>query len=231
MARIVMITGAAGHLGRAVAQAFAAQGDTLVLVDRDRTALVQAFGEEQPERLLLALDLLDAVQVERGVQNVAQRTGAIDVLCNLAGGFTMGTPVHATPAAAWQQMQDLNVRTLLHASAAVVPGMLARSRGCIVNVGANAAQRGGAAMGPYAAAKAQVQRITESMAAELRDQGVRVNCVMPSILDTPVNRADMPDADFTRWVTPAQLAAVIAFLASDAASAVHGAALPVTNRA
>jgi NAD(P)-dependent dehydrogenase (short-subunit alcohol dehydrogenase family) len=230
MARVVMITGAAGHLGRAVAQAFAEQDDTLVLVDRERAALVQAFQAEQPRRLFVALDLLQPAAVDRGVQEVLARVGAIDVLCNLAGGFSMGPDVHATPAAAWQRMQELNVHTLLHASAAVVPGMLARQRGCIVNVGANAAQRGAAAMGAYIAAKAQVQRITESMAAELRDRGIRVNCVMPSVLDTPVNRADMPDADFTRWVAPAQLAAVIAFLASDAASAIHGAALPVTNR-
>jgi NAD(P)-dependent dehydrogenase (short-subunit alcohol dehydrogenase family) len=139
----------------------------------------------------------------------------------------MGDPVHATSEATWQKLQDLNVRTLLNAVHAVVPLMLARGRGQVVNVGANAALRGAGRMGAYIAAKSEVLRLTESMAAELREHGINVNCVMPSIIDTPENRADMPKADFGKWVAPADLAAVIAFLASDAARAVHGACIPV----
>ncbi|RYY80828.1 MAG: SDR family oxidoreductase, partial [Comamonadaceae bacterium] len=178
---------------------------------------------------LVAVDLLDAGEVDQAVTRVASQLGRIDVLCNLAGGFTMGTPVHATGDADWQRMQDLNVRTLLNTTRAVAPGMLQRGRGKIVNVGANAALRGAAQMGAYIAAKAEVLRLTETMSAELREQGINVNCVLPSIIDTPQNRADMPDADPKRWVAPAQLAAVIAFLASDAADAVHGACIPVTG--
>lgn len=227
--RTVMITGAAGNLGQAVAQAFARNGDTLVLVGRSREGLARRFGEEGPQRLLLAADLLQQAQVDAAVARADAECGGVDVLCNLAGGFTMGQPVHATADADWQRMQDLNVRTLLHGTRAVVPGMLRRGRGKIVNVGAHAALRGAAHMGAYIAAKAEVMRLTETMAAELRAQGINVNCVLPSIIDTPENRAAMPDADPARWVAPAQLADVIAFLASDAAAAVHGACIPVTG--
>ncbi|MGV3569316.1 MAG: SDR family NAD(P)-dependent oxidoreductase [Ramlibacter sp.] len=229
MARTVVITGAAGNLGRAVADSFARNGDALVLVDRSAEGLERAYGTATAERMLVAVDLLQAEEVEQAVGRVAAQFGRIDVLCNLAGGFAMGTPVHATAEADWQRMQDLNVRTLLNMARAVVPGMLQRGRGKIVNVGANAAQRGAAHMGAYIASKAEVLRLTETMAAELREHGINVNCVMPSIIDTPQNRADLPDADPKRWVAPEQLAAVIAFLASDAADAVHGACIPVTG--
>lgn len=229
MARTVVITGAAGNLGRAVADSFARNGDALVLVDRSVEGLERAYGAPTAERMLVAVDLLQAEEVEQAVGRVAAQFGRIDVLCNLAGGFAMGTPVHATAEADWQRMQDLNVRTLLNMARAVVPGMLQRGRGKIVNVGANAAQRGAAHMGAYIASKAEVLRLTETMAAELREHGINVNCVMPSIIDTPQNRGDLPDADPKRWVAPEQLAAVIAFLASDAADAVHGACIPVTG--
>lgn len=229
MARIVMITGAAGNLGGAVAEAFAKAGDTLLLVGRSQESLEQAFGREGGKRMFLPLDLLQASQVEAGVQIAVARLGPIDVLCNLAGGFLMGQPVHATSEANWQRMQDLNVRTLLNASHAVVPGMLTRGRGKIVNIGAMSALRGTAQMGAYVAAKAEVMRLTESMAAELREHGINVNCILPSIIDTPENRADMPKADYRKWVAPARLASVIAFLASDEAAAVHGACIPVSG--
>lgn len=229
MPRTVLITGAGGNLGRAVADSFERAGDSLVLVDRSADALERAFPGTSADRMLVAVDLLQADDVEQAVGRAAAQFGRIDVLCNLAGGFAMGTPVHTTGDAEWQRMQDLNVRTLLNMARAVVPLMLQRGRGRIVNVGANAAQRGAAHMGAYIAAKAEVLRLTETMAAELREHGINVNCVMPSIIDTPQNRADMPDADPKRWVAPEQLAAVIAFLASDAADAVHGACIPVTG--
>ena len=226
MTRTVMITGAAGNLGRAVAAAFAATGDRLVLVARTRDALERAYGTEDARRLFGAADLLDAQALRQALQPI----GPIDVLCNLAGGFTMGTPVHATPEADWRRMQDLNVGTLVHAVGAVVPGMLERGAGRIVNVGANAALRGAAEMGAYIAAKSEVLRLTEAMSAELRGHGINVNCVMPSIIDTPENRAAMPGADPSRWVAPADLAQVIVFLASDGARAVHGACIPVVGQ-
>ena len=228
-ARVVMITGAAGNLGRAVAQAFADGGAALVLVDRSREGLAKAYGDETPQRLLAAVDLLDPTQVDAAVQDAVQRLGRIDVLCNIAGGFAMGQPVHETSDGTWDLLLDLNARTILHMARAVVPGMLARGHGKIVNVGANAASKGAAQMGAYIASKGAVLRLTETMAAELRERGINVNCVMPSIIDTPENRSAMPQADPARWVAPEQLAQVILFLASDAASALHGACIPVVG--
>lgn len=141
----------------------------------------------------------------------------------------MGEPVHETSDSTWQYLLDVNVRTILHTSRAVVPGMVAAGRGAVVNVSANAALRGVAYMGMYAASKSAVARLTESMSAELRAHGINVNCVMPSIIDTPENRSAMPEAEFAHWVAPADLAAVVRFLASDAARAIHGACIPVTG--
>jgi NAD(P)-dependent dehydrogenase (short-subunit alcohol dehydrogenase family) len=227
--RVVMITGAAGNLGRAVAQAFAQAGDALVLVGRTRESLVRAYGEETPQRLFAAADLLAPAQLDAAVRLAVQRLGGIDVLCNIAGGFQMGPAVHETSDESWDLMMDLNVRTAMHTARAVVPHMLDRGRGKIVNVGANAATKGAAKMGAYIASKASVLRLTETMAAELRERGINVNCVMPSIIDTPENRAAMPGVDPARWVKPEQLAQVISFLASDAASALHGACIPVVG--
>jgi NAD(P)-dependent dehydrogenase (short-subunit alcohol dehydrogenase family) len=225
----VLVTGAAGNLGRAVALHFAARGAPLALLDRDHAALAALAGNAG-EALPLATDLLDAAAVARAVEAAVARFGGVAAAINLAGGFTMGEAVHATAAATWQQMLDLNVRTMLNVAAAVVPVMQRARRGAIVNVGAASAQRGAANMGAYIAAKSAVMWLTESMSAELRDDGIRVNAVLPSIIDTPANRASMPDADFTRWVAPEALAAVIGFLASDDARAIHGANIPVTGR-
>jgi NAD(P)-dependent dehydrogenase (short-subunit alcohol dehydrogenase family) len=226
--RAVMITGAAGNLGRAVAQAFVRQGDALVLVDVARDRLEAVYGGAS-DVLLAATDLLDPSSVRATVAAAVARFGGIDVLCNIAGGFHMGEPVHDTSPDDWSRMFDLNVRTLLNASHAVVPVMLAAGGGKIVNVGAFAALRGVARMGAYVAAKSAVIRLTESMAAELREHHVNVNCVLPTIIDTPENRAAMPSADPSRWVAPDDLANVIAFLASDDARAIHGAAIPVSG--
>ena len=227
--RHVLITGAAGNLGRAVAQAFAAQGAALVLADLKHEALQSTFGSESARRRFLGVDLLERDAVAAAVGGVLARIARIDVLCHLAGGFRMGEAVHETSAVTWDWLLDLNARTLLHAAGAVVPHMLAAGGGRIVTVGAYSARQGVAAMGAYTAAKASVIRLTEAMSAELREKNINVNCVLPTVIDTPQNRAAMPDADPARWVAPADLAQVIVFLASDAARAVHGVALPVTG--
>ncbi|MGE0798569.1 MAG: SDR family NAD(P)-dependent oxidoreductase [Lautropia sp.] len=226
---IVVITGAAGNLGRAVAAHFAAAGGVTALFDRSEDSLQRAFGPESAAQTLVAADLLDQAAVDAAVARVVQRHGRIDVLCNLAGGFRMGEPVHETGADTWNLLLDLNARSIVHMAHAVVPRMLANGGGRIVNVAANGARHGSAGMGAYAVSKSAVQRLTEAMAAELRERGIGVNCVLPSTLDTPENRRAMPDADPARWVAPADLAAVIGFLASPAARAVHGASLPVVG--
>jgi NAD(P)-dependent dehydrogenase (short-subunit alcohol dehydrogenase family) len=208
--RVVMITGAAGNLGRAVSKAFTDLGSQVVAVD-------------------LPTNLLDQAQVDATVQRTIEQFKRIDVLCNIAGGFRMGTAVHETSDKDWNFLLDLNARTVLHTARALVPHMISAGGGKIVNIGAYAAQKGAAQMGAYIASKSAVIRLTESMAAELRERNINVNCVLPTIIDTPQNRAAMPEVDPARWVAPADLARVIVFLASDAARAIHGAALPVTG--
>jgi NAD(P)-dependent dehydrogenase (short-subunit alcohol dehydrogenase family) len=222
--RCVMITGAAGNLGRAVAGAFGALGARLVLLDRQRGGL-----KDDQKTLFIQTDLLDPASVRAAVDKAIARFGRIDVLCNLAGGFRMGPAVHETPDADWNFLLDLNARSVLQMARAVVPVMLEAGGGRIVNVGAYAAQKGVAQMGAYVASKSAVIRLTETMAAELREKNINVNCVLPTIIDTPENRASMPDADPKRWVAPQDLAQAIVFLASDRARAIHGAALPVTG--
>ena len=220
--RTVMLTGAAGNLGRAVAAAF---GDAnLVLLDLKRGSL-----QDSDRQLFVETDLLNAQSVQAAVDKTVARFKRIDVLCNIAGGFRMGSAVHETSDKDWDLMLNLNARTVLNMSRAVVPVMLKGGGGKIVNIGAFAAQKGAAQMGAYIASKSAVIRLTETMAAELREQNINVNCVLPTIIDTPENRAAMPKADPKRWVAPQDLAQVIAFLASDAARAIHGAALPVTG--
>jgi NAD(P)-dependent dehydrogenase (short-subunit alcohol dehydrogenase family) len=227
--KTVVITGAEGNLGRAVANAFAAQGANLALVDLKREALEKSYGDENRQRQFVAINLLDQNQVNQATTDVVERFGRIDVLCNLAGGFRMGEALHESSDQTWDFLFDLNSRTLLHTTRAIVPRMLQAGGGKIINVGAFAAQKGQAQMGVYTAAKSVVIRLTESMAAELRTKNINVNCVLPTIIDTPENRAAMPNANPANWVSPEALADVIVFLASDAARAVHGAALPVTG--
>jgi NAD(P)-dependent dehydrogenase (short-subunit alcohol dehydrogenase family) len=227
--RTVIVTGAAGNLGKAVAKTFADLGANLVLVDLKREGLAGAFGAENDHRRFAPANLLEMDEAAGVAQAALARFGRIDVLCNIAGGFRMGETVHEISDENWNFLFDINTRTLLHAARAVVPHMLAAGGGKIVNVGAYAAQRGAARMGAYTASKATVIRMTEAMAGELRDKNINVNCVLPTIIDTPENRAAMPKADPAKWVAPADLANVIVFLASDAARAVHGAALPVTG--
>jgi NAD(P)-dependent dehydrogenase (short-subunit alcohol dehydrogenase family) len=227
--RTVVVTGAAGNLGTAVAQSFAERGARLALLDLDHDALRRAFGAEDDGRLLIPVDLLDRDRVRTAIAAIIDSFGGIDVLCNIAGGFHMGEQVHETSDRTWDFLMDINARSLIHATGAVVPHMLKAGHGRIVNVGANAARKGVARMGAYCAAKGAVIRLTEAMSAELREHGINVNCVLPTIIDTPENRAGMPKGDPKRWVAPDDLAAVILFLSSDAAHAVHGAALPVTG--
>lgn len=226
---VVAVTGAAGNLGFAVAERFAAEGASLVLLDRESPRLAGMPDQLPGSHLALPVDLTDRTAVKAAIDTAAGKLGTIGVACALAGGFAMGPAVHETPAEDWDRMHTLNLGTLTPLLAAVVPGMIAAGSGKIVTVGAHAALKGVAGMGAYCASKAAVMRVTESAAAELRGHGIAVNCVLPTVLDTPPNRAAMPDADPSHWVSPAKLAGVIAFLASDDAAQIHGALVPVTS--
>jgi NAD(P)-dependent dehydrogenase (short-subunit alcohol dehydrogenase family) len=227
--RTVLITGAAGNLGRATAAAFAREGASLALLDLDDAALARVPATGAADVLRQRVDLADPASVAVAVGAVVARFGRIDALCNLAGGFQMGDRVHEIPADRWAFMMELNAGSVLRMSHEVVPHMLRAGGGKIVNIGAFSALAGKAEMAAYIAAKSAVIRLTESMAAELRGRGINVNCVLPSVIDTPQNRAAMPKADPAKWVAPAALADVILFLCSPAARAIHGAALPVVG--
>ena len=224
----VMITGASGHLGKAVAAAFRQRGARLVLVDRQADALESVFGAAS-DSLLAATDLLDREQIRAMLAKALERFGRVDVLCHVAGGFRMGEAVHETSDSTWDFLLDVNVRTFVNIAQAVIPHMIERGGGRVVSVAAFAAQKGGAQMGAYCASKSSLIRLTEAMSAELKEKNINVNCVLPTVLDTPDNRAAMPDADPARWVSPDALAEVLVFLASGSARAIHGAAVPVTG--
>jgi NAD(P)-dependent dehydrogenase (short-subunit alcohol dehydrogenase family) len=230
--KVALITGAAGHLGRAVAQAFANAGASLVLVDLKAAGLqeTQALLGTEVNCLSIPTDLISPESVAAMGHQVFAQHKKIDILANIAGGFTMGPPLHETSDRDWAFMMDLNARTVFHSCRVIIPNMLTHRSGSIINVAANAALTGKANMAPYCASKAAVITLTESMAAEHLKTGIRVNCVLPSVLNTAQNRAEMPDADHASWVQPAALADVILFFASDAARSVTGAALPVCGR-
>jgi NAD(P)-dependent dehydrogenase (short-subunit alcohol dehydrogenase family) len=188
----------------------------------------------RPDRLDIGgIDLSDAAQAGKAIEAVAAHFGALDALINVAGGFVFesvsDSASRAAPNDNWERMHRFNLLTALNASRAAIPHLVKSGAGRIVNIGAIGALSAGAGMGPYAASKAGVHRLTETLAAELKGK-VTVNAVLPSTIDTAANRASMPNADFAKWVTAEELANVILFLASDAASAVTGALLPVSGR-
>jgi len=229
MSRLVVVTGAAGALGRAVAQAFIERDVPVLLVDYNEKLLRDAFEGISGNKHFLVTDLTDEKASLAAFAKALEAQGPAAVLCNIAGGFAMGSDVHAPDASIWQRMLDMNVSTLLNTCRAVVPGMQKAGKGKIINVAAASASSGKANMGAYCASKSAVARITESMALELREQGINVNAVAPSIIDTPANRDAMPDVDPSKWVAPSQLADVMRFLASEDASAIHGAVIPVVG--
>ncbi len=227
--KTVLVTGATGQLGWAVANFLHEQGWRLVLLARNGEALQLAFGH-LPQVVLVDVDLLQRERLEQRLGEALAPLGRLDAVCHLAGGFHMGEGVHNTPLKTWQFMLDMNATSFLNLAAAVVPTLQRQGCGRIVAVGAATAAHGRAHMGAYCAAKSALQRLVESLSAELKGLGINVNAVLPSILDTPDNRAAMPHANPTDWVQPQALAEVIGFLISDAARAVHGAAIPVMGR-
>jgi len=226
--RVFAITGAFGVLGSALARAAAAQGHRLALIDyaADAPAGLPSGGDVLVQA---GVDLTDANAAGAAIDAVAERFGGLDALLNIAGGFKWETLAGGSMES-WYSLYRLNVLTASNASRSAMPHLKRSAAGRIVNVGSNAALKAELGMGAYAAAKAGVHSLTQALAEELKDDGVTVNAVLPSIIDTPVNRADMPKADFSAWVAPDDLAAVILFLASEEARAMTGALVPVTGR-
>ncbi len=228
MTRAVIVTGAFGVLGAAVARKFADAGAQVGLLDR-AVPPEWAHTFPAPHRLFAGIDLTDAFATTAAVREFSEFAGGLDVLVNVAGGFQW-RQLSADALEVWETMFAMNLKTAVIACSAALPYLGVRGPGRIINIGAGAAARAAAGMGAYTASKAGVERLTESLAEELKDRQITVNCVLPGTLDTPRNRADMPQADFSRWVAPQAVADVVAFLASDAARAVTGAAIRVSGR-
>ena len=226
--KIVAVTGGFGQLGLAVVQAARDAGAQVAALDRAR---VPADVKAVADTLVLGeLDLADPDTAVKALDQVAARLGGLDALVNVAGTFRWET-LEKGSLDTWDLLYRVNLRSAVSTSRAALPHLMKRGGGRIVNIGAGAAAaKAGAGMGAYTASKAGVAKLTESLAEELKDRGITVNAVLPSIIDTPANRADMPKADFSRWVAPRAIADVIVFLLSDRASAVTGALIPVSGR-
>ena len=228
-----VVTGTAGNLGEAVVRHLAATGAQVVLVDRSQQRLDDKYAEFAADGAhLLAgdVDLTDEASVARLFELVDSHFGRVDVLVNTVGGFRGGAPMHETDPADWDFLFRLNVRTALLTCREAVRRMIPRGAGRIVNVASEAALSGTANFAAYSVAKTGVLRLTEALAGETRSHGIRVNCVLPGTMDTPANRAAMPDADPSSWVTLDEVAAVVGFLCSDAAGGVTGVALPIRGK-
>ena len=204
----IIVTGASGALGQEVCKVLLENGLAVAPVS--------------------GVDLADADQAQKAISEIAESSGPIQGLVNVAGGFAWETVMDGD-ISTWDRMWAMNVQTALNACRSTIP-FLEAGHGSIVNIGSAAAARAEFGKGAYAAAKSGVARLTESLAEELKSKAIRVNAVLPSIIDTPANRKDMPDADFDSWVTTRELANVIAFLLSDKASGITGALIPVTGR-
>lgn len=230
--QVVLITGATGGFGPHVVKAFAALGARVSLTGRnadEAEAVARDMGLDADHALPFALEATQAASVTAWVEAIKQKWGRADVLVNIAGGYKSKALLEMEEAD-WDFMLNLNARSVFLTCRAVLPLMLAQKRGKIINVGAKQALAAGRKSAGYAASKAAVLRLTEALSAEVREQGINVNAILPSTIDTPANRVGQPEADYTKWVNPDDLAAVILFLASEAAQAIHGAHIPVYGK-
>jgi NAD(P)-dependent dehydrogenase (short-subunit alcohol dehydrogenase family) len=216
--RVALITGATGGLGSAIVPAFESAGYSVVSCDAAHPHVARQF------------DVTDPAAVEAAVRDILTDFGRIDVLVNLVGAWRPQDPISEITDEDWDGLFKINFKSVLVMSRAVLPHMIERGSGRIINVGAKQGERGAGGNGPYSVAKAGVLGLTEVMADETRDSGITVNAVVPSVIDTPGNRASMPNADFDAWVPPAQIAATMVFLASDEAASITGDRIHVFNK-
>ena len=232
--RNILITGGTGILGSAVTKTFMTQGDNVAvtyLFDSE----VDRFKEYHPELYenvtFLYANVTEQDDVQKTIDTFLSKFNQLDILVNIVGGFIGGIPTTELEEDRWDFMMNLNLKSVFLCSKAVIPHMTEYGSGKIVNVSARAGLKGEAGMSAYCVSKGGVRTLTESLAAEVMDSGINVNCIMPSIMDTPMNREAMPDEDYSRWVKTDEVASIISFLASDAARIINGAAIPVYGRA
>lgn len=219
--KIIAVTGAFGVLGRAICEAAEQRGATVARID-------VTAAPTKGDLWLGEVDLADEAAATAAFRTIADRAGGLDALVNVAGGFSWQT-LDAAPRRVWEELYAINVLTALEASRAAIPHLVKSKAGRIVSIGAGGGLKGATGMGPYAAAKSAVHRLTETLAEELKGKGVTANAILPSIIDTARNRADMPEADFAKWVKPEQIASLVLYLASDEAGAITGALIPING--
>jgi NAD(P)-dependent dehydrogenase (short-subunit alcohol dehydrogenase family) len=222
----IVVTGAFGALGSVVSATLRSAGAEVACVDT--LPALKAPAAIAGCTVIGEADLSSPTGAKTAIDEAARKLGGIDGLVNIAGGFRWEKIADGN-VATWDLMFEINVRTTLNSIQAALPHLCALE-GRIVNIGAASAMKAGLGMAPYAASKAGVAKITESLAEELKDRHITVNALLPSVIDTPANRADMPTAEFDRWVRPEQIADAIAFLLSPHASAITGALIPITGR-
>ncbi|WP_028222468.1 SDR family NAD(P)-dependent oxidoreductase [Paraburkholderia oxyphila] len=230
MQRVVVVTGGFGILGRTVGRVFAENGWTVALIDK--APVPESLGTEQLHASWWrgGIELTDLDAARSAISAVVGQFGKLTAIVNVAGGFCWETLAEGS-LETWDRMYQMNVRTAATASKAALDYFVdGPDGGRIINIGAGAALKAGLGMGAYTASKSGVMRLTEALAEELKSRFITVNAILPGIIDTPQNRKDMPDADFARWARPEEIANVILFLASQAASGVTGALIPVTGR-
>jgi NAD(P)-dependent dehydrogenase (short-subunit alcohol dehydrogenase family) len=228
--KVVLVAGGTGGLGNAVSRAFLEEDATVVVTYRKEeefVALKQVAEAKAASLEGTTVDVSDEGAVRGFVADVLSRHGRVDVLVNTVGGYAGGVKLWELETKVFDAMLSLNLRSGYALARAVVPAMLKQKQGAIVNVAAKAALDHGAGASAYAASKAAAVAMMDSLAEDLKGSGVRVNSVLPSIIDTAVNRRAMPNANFAAWPKPEEIAQVILFLCSDHAAVVHGAALPV----
>src|SRR5438046_4860484 len=231
--KVAIVTGAVGNLGTATANLFQQVGAKTVLVDRSPDRVREAFKDiaDSPDHLLAGgVDLSDAALLDKLIEQTVGKFGRVDALVNTVGAFRGGKPAHEADPADWDFLFNANVRTTWLCCRAVIPQMLKQKRGKIINVSSREGLEAHAGFAAYSASKSAVLRLTECLSAELKTSDINVNCIMPSVIDTPQNRVAMPKADFSKWVEPKAIAEVVLFLASDASRAINGAALPVFGK-
>ena len=228
MERTVVVTGGAGALGRALVQAFLAAGDRVVVPwivegERDEVSQLWRTALEEGRALLVEADVAD----EAGAAELARSAPGVEVLVNAVGGFGGGTRLADTPLELFDRMYRINVRSAVATTRALLPSMVTRRRGAIINVASQAAIDTPGGLSAYSASKAALIALTRTLQNELADTGVRVNAVVPTTIDTPANREAMPGADASQWTPPERIAEVVLWLASDAGATVRGGLIPV----
>ena len=230
--KVFLVTGASGNLGSAVVNALQSTGASIAIPDRKVGRLSELFSELDQDQHLFAegLDSTKPEDASEIVEAIVERFGRLDAVINTVGAYNAGTPLHEDNAAVWDKMLNINAKSVVTLSRAVLPIMIEQEGGCIITTSATAALKGTAKHYAYSASKAAVARVTESMAAEYKKYGIRVNAIMPGTMDTPQNRANMPKADFSKWVKLPDVANLILFLCSDSGRAVNGALIPVTGQ-